>query len=208
MPNRPAIDEFRGRLASRAASFAARPGRVGVGRWGSLGVPLLVGLMVAGLGARRCDAAYDAFVRIEGIAGECSDPRHRNEICVLSVSLGGSNPPVDVGGGTGTGRVALQDVAIAKEVDVSSPPLFAAMVEGRRLPTVVIDFVRPESGATFYKVTLTNAVISSLFTSGSGGEATLLEQVSFAFARIEIEYTRAGGEAVTTCWDVVANKRC
>ena len=54
--------------------------------------------------------AFDMFLKIDGIQGESTDNRHRDEIDILSYAWGESQPAVaGSGAGAAAGRVTMQD---------------------------------------------------------------------------------------------------
>ena len=134
-------------------------------------------------------AAVDFFLKIDGIDGESTDRDHKGEIDVLSFSWGeilqisrGS------GGGTGAGKVDIQDIHITKFTDKSSPVLFLSCASGKHIPTAVLSGRNNRtgaSGAQFYKITLSDCIISSYQSGGSSGDAVPGDQFSINFAKIE-----------------------
>lgn len=163
---------------------------------------LLVAVAGLLLTVSRSQAAYDAFLKISGITGESTDPAHTNEIPVLSFSFGMSNPATIGSGGAGgisAGKVSFSDLNIMKTVDAASVPLALACAQGTHFSTVTLT-LRDQSGGQveFYKVKLTEALITSVQTSGSaGGDTRPTESISIAFQKIEWTYQRvSNGQAV------------
>jgi type VI secretion system secreted protein Hcp len=151
--------------------------------------------------------AFDAFLKIDGIPGESQDAKHKGEIDVLSFQWGVAQPTA---GRTGrpTGRADVHDLTITKFLDKASPLLFASACHGDHISTAV--FTLRKAGGNpidFYKVTLTDILISSVSPSGTaGGEVTApLEEVSLNFGRVEITFTpqdatgSPGAPVTTTC---------
>ncbi len=157
----------------------------------------------AGGSASEPNARAIGFMQVDGgtlgtIDGEATENGHENWITVdgydgeatLPVASGG-------GGGGGTGRVQLKPIVITKPIDKSTPKLFEALVTGRHLPAVRIDFVRADGAGgdeVFYTVELDTVLVTNIhqFDEGkAGGHA--LEQVTLDFESIEI--TESGGTA-------------
>ena len=75
--------------------------------------------------------AVDMFLKLDGVTGESKDKVHSKEIDVLVWSWGMTNDgSAQIGGGAGSGKVNVQDIAITKFVDSSSPQLMLACCKG------------------------------------------------------------------------------
>lgn len=155
-------------------------------------------------------AAFDMFLKLDGIEGESADSRHPKEIEVFSFSQGISTPPPLPGGGGG--KASFSDFNITKLVDKSTPTLYLKCAQGSHIKEALL--VLRQSGASgfeFYKIKLTDVLITSVQTSGSsGGDNRPAESISLNFARIEWTYIpqKADGSAdtpVVTTWNIVAN---
>jgi type VI secretion system secreted protein Hcp len=136
--------------------------------------------------------AFDAFLKIDGIPGESKDAKHRNEIDILSFSWGETNPPDRAAGGGG--KVQLQDFHFVMRTQKSSPALMLACASGQHLKEAVLTCRKAgRVPFEFYKITLTDILVSSFQTGGSGGQVLPLEEVSFNFIKGEFQYTAPGG---------------
>jgi type VI secretion system secreted protein Hcp len=83
--------------------------------------------------------AYDAFLKIDGIAGESLDERHKDEIEVLAFSWGESNSGSSgIGGGGGAGKVTMQDFRFTMKLSKASPQLAAACATGKHIKSAVL----------------------------------------------------------------------
>ena len=173
-------------------------------------------LLIVAASTTAASAAYDIFLRVDGIAGECAAAKHKGEMDVLSFSFGATNTgAMAYGSGGATGKAQVQDLHIVKRCDKASPSLFLAALSGKNINLVRL--VCDDSGgdqATFLTVTLEGVLVSSITTSGNpAADATKpTEEVTFRFAKITWEY-RARlpngtlGASVTTGWDVKGNAR-
>jgi len=106
--------------------------------------------------------SYVAYLKLEGIAGDCSDAAHRGWMAVdsFSQSLVG---PQERGG-----RTQLSDVAVNKAVDRSTPLLARATVEGRHFKEAVLELCRNEEAKPkFMEIRLTNVRITSYGVAGT-----------------------------------------
>ena len=135
-------------------------------------------------------AAVDYFMKIEGVAGESTDDKHKGEIDIMSFSWGETQQGSHGGGGGGgAGKVQMQDLHFTKKVDKATAPLFLACAVGSHLKSVVI--VARKAGKTqqeYLKYTLSDCLVSSYQVGGSQGDVVPMEQISLNFAKIEVEY--------------------
>jgi type VI secretion system secreted protein Hcp len=143
--------------------------------------------------------AVDMFIKIDGIKGESQDSKHKDEIDVLSWSWGVSQSgTMHAGGGGGAGKANFQDVSITKWVDMSSPKLLSAASTGKHIKEALLTVRKAgEKPLEYLKVTLSDCLISSVSTGGSGGEDRLTENIAINFAKVKFEYTvqKADGSA-------------
>jgi type VI secretion system secreted protein Hcp len=152
-------------------------------------------------------AAMDMFLDIAGIPGESIDPVHTNQVDVLAWSWGMSNS----GGSGGTGKANFQDLNVTKYVDKASPLLMLHCANGAILSKATL-YVR-KAGVIpieYIKLQLTNILVTSVSTGGSGGEDKLTENVSLNFAKLQLDYvpTKPDGSAGTAFsfrWDIPGN---
>ena len=161
--------------------------------------------------------AYAGFCKIEGIEGESTDEKHKNQIEILSfnhhLSQSGGGAASRTGGATGS-RVDIGDFTITKLIDKATPNLYKYCASGKHIPSVVVELcTASEEAHTYMKYTMSDVVVSSVRPGGSSnGEGTRpLEEVSFRFAKIELEYTPfdntgKAGAAQKAGWDLSINK--
>lgn len=158
--------------------------------------------------------AFDTFIDIAGVTGECTAAGFEGKIEIYSFSWGASNPTTVGSGSTGlaAGKVSLSSFNIMKKSEKSSPILFSACCTGKHFDTATVT-MRKASGEggqkPFLKYTFTDVMIESVQWSGStGGDDTPTESVSIAFAKVEIEYqqqdSKGGnvGQPVKASWDL------
>jgi type VI secretion system secreted protein Hcp len=143
--------------------------------------------------------AVDMFIKIGDYKGEARDKTHKEEIDVLSWSWGVSQSgSAQMGGGAGAGKANVQDLSITKYIDKSSPDLMLACCTGKHVPEVKLTCRKAgENPLEYLIITLTDSIISSVSTGGSGGEDRLTENVTLNFAKVKVEYTeqKADGTA-------------
>jgi type VI secretion system secreted protein Hcp len=136
-------------------------------------------------------ASVDYFLKIDGIEGECTDSKHKNEIDLESWSWGetqsGSH---SFGGGGGAGKVQMQDFHFVMKINKASPKLFLACATGEHIKKAVLTCRKAgKEQQEFLKVEFSDLLISSYQTGGSGhGDIVPTDQISFNFSKIEMDY--------------------
>jgi type VI secretion system secreted protein Hcp len=136
--------------------------------------------------------AFDAFLKLDGIPGESTDAKHKDEIEVLSFSWGVSQSgTVGGGGGGGAGKANFQDFNFMSRQQKSSPKLWLSCATGQHIKMAVLT-LRKAGGDKFefYKVTLTDVLVSSFQESGSeGGDDRPFDSFSLNYAKIRTDYS-------------------
>jgi len=144
--------------------------------------------------------AVDMFLKIEGgPQGESRDKAHGKEIDVLAWSWGVSNSgSAHMGGGIGAGKANVQDLSFTKYVDKSSPDLLLACCNGKHFSSAILTVRKAgETPLEYIIITLTDVLVTSVSTGGSGGEDRLTENCTLNFAKVKVKYveqTAKGGE--------------
>lgn len=156
--------------------------------------------------------AMDMFIKIGKIEGESVDAKHKGEINVLAWSWGMSNSgSAHMGPGAGAGKVNVQDLSITKYIDKSSTELMLAACNGKHFPDAMLVVRKAgEKPLEYLKIKLSEVLITSVSTGGSGGEDRLTENVSLNFAKVNVDYTpqKADGSGDATLsmgWDIAKN---
>jgi type VI secretion system secreted protein Hcp len=156
--------------------------------------------------------AVDMFIKIGELKGEAQDKKHKDEIDVISWTWGVTNSgTAHVGSGAGAGKVNVQDISFTKWMDKSSPSLLLACCNGRHLPQACLTIRKSgEKPVEYCKITLTEVLISSVSTGGSGGDDRIVEHVGLNFGKIQFDYTPQTdkgqpGTAIPMGWDIAAN---
>jgi type VI secretion system secreted protein Hcp len=135
-------------------------------------------------------AAVDYFLKIKGIEGEAQDAKHKGEIELESWSYGETNSGSHAGGGGGgAGKVAMQDFHFVMRVNKASPKLFIACATGSHIDQAILTCRKAgKEQQEYLKWTFSDLLCSSYQTGGSAGDVIPLEQISFNFSKIEVEY--------------------
>jgi type VI secretion system secreted protein Hcp len=156
--------------------------------------------------------AVDMFIKIDTIKGEARDAKNKEWIDVLAWSWGVSNSgSAHVGGGAGAGKCNVQDMSFTKYIDASSTTLQLACCNGKHYDKANL-IVRKagEKPLDYLKVELTEVLVTSVQTGGSGGEDRLTENVTLNFAKVKVEYFAqdekgVGKAAGEYCWNIAEN---
>jgi type VI secretion system secreted protein Hcp len=158
-------------------------------------------------------AAVDYFIKFDGIKGESTDAKHKDEIDIESWSWGATNArPARAGGGAGAGKVSMQDFHFVMRTSKASPKLFLACATGQHLKSAVLTARKAgKDQQEFLIYKFTDLLVSSYQTGGSEGGDVPTDNVSFNFSKIEVQFrpqspTGQLGTAVKAGWDVKANK--
>ncbi|MDQ2950469.1 MAG: type VI secretion system tube protein Hcp, partial [Acidobacteriota bacterium] len=116
-------------------------------------------------------------------------------------------------GGAGAGKVSLSSFNIMKKTDAASPALFLNCAKGKHFTKANVVLRKAGGEAVEYlKYNFEEVFVESIQWSGSsGGDDTPSESVSFAFGKIEIEYTPQKGKGeqgtmIPATWDIRVNK--
>ena len=152
--------------------------------------------------------AIDMFLDFpdSDIVGESDDRTHQGEIEILAWSwvLTPENGK----------SVAVRDLSFTKFVDSATPSFFMKAVMGENLGRAVFTVRRQvtenDRGGEFLIITMHDATISSVSSSGNEGEDRMAEQVNLSFSSISGEYispTKSDGTGrVTYTFDIARNK--
>jgi type VI secretion system secreted protein Hcp len=157
--------------------------------------------------------AVDYFLKIDGIPGESTDSKHKNEIDLLSWSWGESNSGSHAyGGGGGAGKVSINDFSFTMNVNKASPKLFLSCANGSHIKEALLVCRKAGKDQQEYlKIKFTDLLISSFQTGGSSGDVVPVESITFNFDKIEFSYApqkKEGGldSPVVHNWSQKENK--
>jgi type VI secretion system secreted protein Hcp len=118
-----------------------------------------------------------------------------------------------MGGGGGSGKVNVQDISFTKYIDSSSPILMQHCCTGHHFKKATL--VVRKAGETpleYLKIKLTEILITSLSTGGSGGEDRLTENVTLNFAQFALDYIPQKGDgtgdaAISASYNIAENAK-
>jgi type VI secretion system secreted protein Hcp len=128
--------------------------------------------------------ASDIFAKIGDIKGESHDVKHKDEIEVLAFSWGVANA-ANIGGGGGAGRATFHDLSFTHTIDKASPKLLQACATGAHLKEATITH---RKGQQEYLIIKMNDIIVTSVSLGDSSAGTGSENVSLAFAKVDLEY--------------------
>ncbi|WDY57892.1 Hcp family type VI secretion system effector [Pseudomonas sp. PSKL.D1] len=158
--------------------------------------------------------AFDAYLQIAEIAGECKDAQYPNWIEILGYTFGTSqstSATASTAGGATSGRTALSNLTFTKYLDSASCKLLQASCTGQHLKEVKLVVCRAGGDKLkYYEVVLEEVIIADYAQSAHNGVPT--EVVQLDYGRIKTTYTRqqrrdgSGGGNVTGGWDRIGNK--
>lgn len=134
--------------------------------------------------------AVDMFIKIGDIKGEAQDKKHADEIDVLAWSWGAAQSgTTHLGAGSGSGKVAVQDLTITKYVDKSTPNLLDRLFTGKHIDSALLS-IRKAGGEQqdFLKIKMTNVIVTSLSTGGSGADDRFTETIVLNFGKVSVDY--------------------
>jgi type VI protein secretion system component Hcp len=146
------------------------------------------GILLAGAAVSFCllatgrAQAQQIFLNISGVPGEVVIPAtFAGQIEVQSLSVGASKPC----GGT----LNMSDLSLMKYTDKATVKFSTALRDHTVYPTAIVSFTRSDN-QIYQQYTLTNAVVTSIQTSGAqGGGPRTSESVSFSFSQMTVMYT-------------------
>ena len=160
-------------------------------------------------------ASVDFFLKIDGIEGESTDEKHKGEIQIESWSIGATNSGTasSATGGSGAGRVNVQDFHFDMQLSKASPKLFKACASGEHLKTATLTCRKAGKDQQEYlKIVLTDVLVASITSAGHGQSDVLpRDQISLNFGKVEYKYKEQkadgslGGEIIGG-WDIKTNK--
>jgi type VI secretion system secreted protein Hcp len=135
--------------------------------------------------------AADYFLKIDGLKGESEDEKHKGEIEVVAFELGAAQ--VGSGGkgtGSGTGKVAFDDMTVTARVNLSSAQLLIACATGQHFPRATFVGRKAGNGQQEYlKIILSDVLVSSYRQQDQGdGDPVPLDVFTLNFAEIDFEY--------------------
>ena len=158
-------------------------------------------------------ARVDYFLKFDGIKGESTDAKHKDEIDVESWSWGESHVAGTPGGGGGAGKVSMQDFHFVMRLNAASIALMKACATGQHIKGATLSARKAAKDQQEYLVIKFDDVLVSSYQTGASesGDIVPTDQVSFNFAKIDVEYRQQKGDGsldvgIHFKYDIKANK--
>lgn len=155
--------------------------------------------------------AVDMFLKIGDLKGEAKGAKFEGMIDVLAWNWGmaqSANMHSGSAGGGGGGRADVHDLTLTKWIDKATPNLMLGLCKGKIFPEAVLTVRRPGGEQQPYlTITMTNVLVKSLITGGSGGDDRLTENMTLNFEKFKVEYKeqkddRSAGASTEAAWDI------
>lgn len=139
-----------------------------------------------------------AYIKFDGVEGECKDKDHDKWSDLVSFNQQMSKPGTGTGSTRRRGDVVLEDISVVKELDKASPKLAESMCLGKVYPTVEIHVTASYTDAgrvTYYAYELTNCQVVNYSVGGSGqSEDIPTEEILINFEEIKVTYTECNAQ--------------
>jgi type VI secretion system secreted protein Hcp len=158
-----------------------------------------------------------AYLKIDGIPGECLEKNHKDWVEIQSFTHHIRQPAsvtAKSAGGATSGGSQHDDYAITKLMDKASPLLYQFCCSGKHIGNIVLHLVRKsgDSDVVYMEVTLEEAIVSTVTPGAHISEEFPTESVTFNYGKIKWAYTqqqRAGGTVggkTPAGWDLTEDK--
>jgi type VI secretion system secreted protein Hcp len=155
----------------------------------------------------------DIFLAIDGIPGDSSDAKHKNQISIESFAFLAKRPSTRT-----VGAVRFSGLRLDKVYDVSSPRLLSAATSGRHLKSATVTFSTGSdtAGTNVLTYKLSDVAVSSYEQGGANPDTKALgsleEEIGLTPARVQVTEKTFGangsaGPPVTSSWQVPRSRR-
>jgi len=152
----------------------------------TLGLVLLVALFHASnvsAATASPPTPTQVFITVDGITGESTTKGHEGQIEAFNFSETWRQTATTGGGtGGGSGKATLGPVVFDKVQGVASIRLLKALLQGRIIAKVILDFGQGPDGKVpvSYRITLLNVIVVGL-NETSAADGTPLDEVQLSF---------------------------
>ena len=158
----------------------------------------------------------DYFLKIDGIAGESedADSELKGTLQIPNWSVCRTNSGASMTAtGLGAGKVSMQDFHFTVDYGKASPNLFLKCAIGEHIKKAVLTCRKAGGKQEKYLIIEFGDIIISSYQTGGNAAGTPMDQISFNFTNIQIDYkgqdTKGGGllAPVKAGYDVKLNKK-
>jgi type VI secretion system secreted protein Hcp len=158
----------------------------------------LAGLLAV-LTASPAWAAFDYFLKIDGIDGESADDKHAKWIDIDNWAWGLSNTLGSSGSGGAASKTVFDDFSWQQGVDASIVPLFMGVATGKHYAKATLDVVKPgENQEVFFQMVFTDVVLSKLQQQGSA--ESLVASGALRYDSVQLRYREQDPKGVLGSW--------
>ncbi len=135
-------------------------------------------------------AQVDMFLKLDGVDGESSDPKHPGEIQIDSFSLNAVSGR-DAFTNQGAGVVRMSSVTIRAKIDKSTPKLFTKIAKNEKIPSAILTCRKAgKEGFEYFKMTLSEVLVVKVQAGDLGnGNGDVIPPCEFdlSYGRIEMQ---------------------
>ena len=170
----------------------------------------VISICLCVVGTSGLAQADSIFLKLDGIPGEAIFAPHRNEIEVMAWSWQMSASNVDVGAGAGS--TIVRPLIIHKYIDMSSPKLALALLNGESIEDGILTVWTAGSPGNIYaRIKMWDIHVVNLTAEMEEGDfGRIVESVALAFSKVCYEYTPydeqgAPQAIIEKCWDIGGN---
>lgn len=160
--------------------------------------------------------AFDAFIKIDGIPGECTDDKHKDWIEITSYSWDLDQPAsatTSSAGGSTAERVNISPLQFTHLLDKAVPKLYEACCKGTHIQEAKLEICRAGGDKmVYFEVTLNQVVVSSCTASGANNAEFPSQVVALSAGSYVWKYnqqdikTGSNKGSVSAGWDLTINK--
>lgn len=153
---------------------------------------LALAVPLAAAAVSEADAA--GYLKIGDIKGESQIANYENFIKIGTFAF-----KIEIEGatdGTRGGTLKHRNPVITFPVERASPQLMLACATGQVIPqaTLILTKNEGENEVAFYKITMTDIVVSSYSTGGSADGQVPTEEITLGYTEVEWTYYRSDGD--------------
>jgi hypothetical protein len=169
-----------------------------------------ISIVAFGLCALPTIAGADTFMLIQGVAGDVTDPAHKNWIRVSGFDWGVEMPVTTVrsdGGGATVGRAAGDKIKLTIPTGAWSRDFLNNVPRGIAFSQVVIDHINPD-GRPAYRISLGNFVLTH-YRNVPNSKSPAQDELEGVIGSYKAEFYAVGTDgrvtSTTTGWNFVTN---
>jgi type VI secretion system secreted protein Hcp len=155
--------------------------------------------------ASASTATAQTFLTIDGIVGESKYEGFEGSMDILAFSWGAwtASASNNTGSGARAGRPELQDLALSKLVDSTSPELFFRTMSGQVIPSAKVQVARSSGDklSVYFTLELKNVTVATVQHSHSSGDYAM-ESITLAYTSIKMTHVAADGTVTERSWDL------